>query len=343
MPEERFITSCMNKREDDFEVTLRPQKFSDFPGQDKIKERLSIFVEASKQRDDVMGHLLLCGPPGLGKTTLAHIIANERGTEIHTTSGPVIEKAGDLAGILSSLNEGDVLFIDEIHRIPISIEEYLYSAMEDFFIDIVLDQGVGSRTVKLDIPKFTLIGATTRQGMISAPLRTRFAMNSRLDYYSADVLSQITKRSAAILDVDISDDGAYEIARRSRGTPRVVNNLLRWSRDYAQVKKNPVINQEIADLALNMLDIDGHGLDEMDSRILETILVKFKGGPVGLKTIAIAVGESVETIEDVYEPYLIQEGYIMRTGQGRIVTDKAAKLFGIEILNDQKSQQQELF
>lgn len=332
MSEERFITTCMNKKEDEVDITLRPQCFADFPGQDKVKERLEIFVEASKQREDVMGHLLLCGPPGLGKTTLAHIIANSRGTEIHTTSGPVIEKPGDLAGILSSLNEGDVLFIDEIHRMSITIEEYLYSAMEDFFIDIVLDQGVGSRTVKLTIPKFTLIGATTRQGMISAPLRSRFTMTSRLDYYDAETLKKIVMRSAGILGAEICPEGALEIAGRSRGTPRIVNNLLRWVRDYAQVKKSGEIDREIADKALNMLDIDARGLDEMDARILETIIVKFKGGPVGVKTIAVAVGETVETIEDVYEPYLIQEGYIMRSAQGRVATDKAAKIFGIDLI-----------
>ncbi len=332
MSEERFITTCMNKKEEEFETSLRPQTFDEFPGQDKVKERLQIFVEASKQRDDVMGHLLLCGPPGLGKTTLAHIIANSRGCEIHSTSGPVIEKPGDLAGILSSINEGDILFIDEIHRMSIAIEEYLYSAMEDFFIDIVLDQGVGSRTVKLTIPKFTMIGATTRQGMISAPLRSRFTMTSRLDYYNAETLQKIVLRSAEILGTNAAPDGALEIARRSRGTPRIVNNLLKWTRDYAQVKKCDVIDKEVADKALNMLDIDMNGLDEMDARILETILVKFKGGPVGVKTIAIAVGESIETIEDVYEPYLIQEGYIMRTAQGRVATDKAAQIFGINII-----------
>ncbi len=332
MSQERFITTCMNKKEEEFEQTIRPQHFHEFPGQDKVKERLQIFVEASKQRGDVMGHLLLCGPPGLGKTTLAHIIANSRGSEIHTTSGPVIEKPGDLAGILSSLNEGDVLFIDEIHRMSTTIEEYLYSAMEDFFIDIVLDQGVGSRTVKLTIPKFTLIGATTRQGMISAPLRSRFTMTSRLDYYDSETLKQIVMRSAGIIGAEIHEEGALEIARRSRGTPRIVNNLLRWVRDYAQVKETGPIEQTTADSALNMLDIDARGLDEMDARILETILVKFKGGPVGVKTIAIAVGESVETIEDVYEPYLIQEGYVMRTAQGRVATDKAAAIFGVELI-----------
>ena len=330
---ERFITTCMTKNEEPEEVTLRPQGFDEFPGQDKVKERLQIYVEASKARGDVMGHLLLSGPPGLGKTTLAHIVANARGVDLHTTSGPVLEKPGDLAGLLSSLKEGDVLFIDEIHRLSTTIEEYLYSAMEDFFIDIMLDQGVGARTVKLNIAKFTLIGATTRQGMISAPLRTRFTLSSRLDYYDAETLCKIVRRSAGILDTDLADDGAIEVARRSRGTPRIVNNLLRWVRDYAQVKKSGTINRDIADAALNMLDIDDKGLDEMDKRILETILIKFKGGPVGLKTIAIAVGEAVDTIEDVYEPYLIQEGYIMRTPQGRVGTDKAASIFGIKMID----------
>ncbi|MGL4854992.1 MAG: Holliday junction branch migration DNA helicase RuvB [Lentisphaeria bacterium] len=340
---ERFITNCLDKKELEFEETLRPQQFSDFPGQDKLKERLTIFVEASKQRNDVMGHVLLSGPPGLGKTTLAHIIANARGVKIHTTSGPVIEKAGDLAGILSSLEEGDVLFIDEIHRMPMAIEEYLYSAMEDFFIDIVLDQGVGSRTVKLNIPHFTLIGATTRQGMISAPLRTRFAMNCRLDYYSPEVLQQIATRSASIINAPIAPEGALEVARRSRGTPRIVNNLLRWVRDYSQVKNHPIVDSLVADAALNMLDIDQHGLDEMDKRILEAILLNHRGGPVGLKTLAIAVGESVDTLEDVYEPYLIQEGYLARTAQGRVTTDKAASLFGIDLIHLSSSKQQRLF
>lgn len=332
MSEERFITTCMNRKEEGEEMTLRPQGFAEFPGQEKVKERLEIYVEAARARDDVMGHLLLSGPPGLGKTTLANIVAKSRGVELHSTSGPVLEKAGDLAGILSSLKEGDVLFIDEIHRMPIVIEEYLYSAMEDFFIDIVLDQGVGSRSVRLTIPKFTLIGATTRQGMISAPLRTRFSLACRLDYYTPESLVQIVRRSALILDLELDDEAALEIARRSRGTPRVVNNLLRWVRDYSQVKKLEATRQVAAD-ALTMLDIDDRGLDEMDKRILETILIKFHGGPVGLKTIAIAVGESVDTIEDVYEPYLIQEGYVMRTSQGRVATDKAARIFGIDLIN----------
>ncbi len=332
MTDERFITTCMNKKEDEQDLTLRPQDFDNFPGQEKIKERLKIFVEASRQREDVMGHLLFCGPPGLGKTTLAYIMGNVRGCEVHSTSGPVIEKPGDLAGILSSLNEGDILFIDEIHRLSTSIEEYLYSAMEDFFIDIILDQGVGSRTVKLTIPKFTLIGATTRQGMLSAPLRSRFTMTSRLDYYTPQVLQEIVVRSATIIGVDIDPSGALEIARRSRGTPRIVNNLLKWVRDYVQVKGFDSITSEPAAIALDMLDIDQNGLDEIDMRILEAILVKFNGGPVGLKTIAVALSEEVGTIEDVYEPYLIQEGYIMRTAQGRMATQKAADLFGVNLI-----------
>ena len=341
--DERFITTCMTRENEEKDQGLRPKGFADFPGQQKIKDRLSIFVEASKQRDDVMGHLLFCGPPGLGKTTLAHIMANERQCEIHTTSGPVIEKPGDLAGILSSLNEGDILFIDEIHRLSTSIEEYLYSAMEDFFIDIVLDQGVGSRTVKLNIPQFTLIGATTRQGMLSAPLRSRFTMTNRLDYYSPEILQTIVRRSASILEAEIDDEGALEIARRSRGTPRIVNNLLRWVRDYVQVKNFSCISKAPAAVALDMLDIDQNGLDEMDMRILEAILVKFNGGPVGLKTIAVAVAEEVGTIEDVYEPYLIQEGYLMRTAQGRVATDKAAHIFGIKLIDKAGENQPALF
>ncbi len=329
MTAERFITSELAHREEALDSTLRPLHFQDFPGQERIKERLQIMVQAATARAEALGHILLSGPPGLGKTTLAHIIANARGTNIKVTSGPVIDKPGDLAGLLTSLEEGDVLFIDEIHRLPMAIEEYLYSAMEDFVIDIMLDQGAGARSIRLNVPRFTLIGATTRQGRISAPLRSRFGMSCRLDYYDSETLRRILQRSASILGVLAESDGLLEIARRSRGTPRIANNLLRWVRDYSQVKGQASIAAETADAALKMLDIDASGLDEMDNRILEAILFKFGSGPVGLKTLAVAVGEEDGTLEDVYEPYLIQEGYLMRTPQGRIATPKAAERFGV--------------
>ncbi len=326
---ERFVTSQLNRREEQFEETLRPARFEDFPGQERVKERLHIFVQAARERDEALGHVLFCGPPGLGKTTLAHIVANARGKQIKATSAPVIERPGDLAGLLTGMGEGDILFIDEIHRLPMVIEEYLYSAMEDFVIDIMIDQGPGARSVRLNLPRFTLVGATTRQGSISAPLRSRFQMACRLDYYQAGELERILERSAAILQVRAEAEGLREIAGRSRGTPRIANNLLRWVRDYAQVKAANRVDREAATRALEMFDIDEQGLDEMDNRILETIIRKFHGGPVGLKTIAVAVGEEVGTIEEVYEPFLIQEGYLMRTAQGRIATVKASRRFGL--------------
>ncbi len=329
MDKERFITSTLNKRDDRLDNNLRPTTFDEFPGQEKKKEQLSIFVQAAKQRNEPLDHLLLSGPPGLGKTTLAHIISNERCKNIKTSSGPVVEKPGDLAGLFYSLEEGDILFIDEIHRLSTNIEEYMYSAMEDFYIDIVLDQGAGTRSVRLDVPRFTLIGATTRQGLISAPLRSRFGLHIRLDYYPAEILSKIVQRSAGILDIDINQEGAHEIARRSRGTPRIANNLISRVRDYAQVKADNKINKDVAVAALKMLDIDEFGLDEMDNRLLEAILYKFDGGPVGLKNLAISLGEETGTIEEVYEPFLIQEGFISRTPQGRTATFKAAERFGI--------------
>ena len=329
MQKERFITSQLNQKEETVDTTLRPQSFAEFPGQERVKERLQIMVQAAKERNEPLGHLLLCGPPGLGKTTLAYIIANTRGVQVKSTSGPIIEKPGDLAGLLTGLAEGDVLFIDEIHRLPMAIEEYLYSAMEDYVIDIMLDQGAGSRSVRLNIPHFTLIGATTRQGRISAPLRSRFGMTCRLDYYQTPELQKILTRSAGILGVDADPEGLFEIARRCRGTPRIANNLLRWVRDYVQVKSHQKITRTLADAALKMLDIDETGLDEMDTRLLEAILFKFKGGPVGVKNLSVVLGEEESTIEDVYEPFLIMEGYLMRTPQGRVATDKAAKHFGL--------------
>lgn len=341
--EERFITSTLNDPDETFDHSLRPKTFADFPGQERKKEQLEVFVQAATLRDEPLDHVLLAGPPGLGKTTLAHILANTRGKNIKTTSGPVIEKPGDLAGLFYALEEGDVLFIDEIHRLSTTVEEYLYSAMEDFYIDIVLDQGAGSRSITLNIPRFTLIGATTRQGLLSAPLRSRFGLLVRLEYYPAETLAQIVTRSASLLQVEIDPDGALEIARRSRGTPRIANNLLRRVRDYAQVKADGTINQPIADRALCLLDIDQDGLDEMDNRILETLLVNFGGRPVGLTNLAVSIGEEKGTIEEVFEPFLIQEGFLIRTPQGRVATPKAARRLGIEIPPQARNPQPGLF
>lgn len=326
---ERFITDTLNKADTEFDLTLRPSKFSDFVGQTKVRERLELFVAAARGRGDVLDHILLFGPPGLGKTTLAYIVGEAMGVNVKATSGPVITKAGDLAGLLTNLERGDILFIDEIHRLPKAVEEYLYSAMEDYVLDIVIDQGPNARSIRLTLPKFTLIGATTRSGLLSAPLRSRFGMSNRLDYYSPAELMQIVQRSARILNVDIDEGGAEEIAKRARGTPRIANNLLRWVRDYAQVKAGNRITREVADKALAMLDIDEHGLDEMDKRILETVLHKFGGGPVGIQSLAVSVGEEADTIEEVYEPYLIQEGYLKRTPQGRVATELCYKRFGL--------------
>ncbi|MBL7843027.1 MAG: Holliday junction branch migration DNA helicase RuvB [Cyclobacteriaceae bacterium] len=311
--------------EKEFEKALRPLSFSDFTGQQKVVDNIKVFVQAAKQRSEPLDHVLLHGPPGLGKTTLSYIIANELETNIKITSGPVLDKPSDLAGLLTNLEAHDVLFIDEIHRLNPIVEEYLYSAMEDFKIDIMLDTGPNARSIQIGLNPFTLIGATTRAGLLTSPLRARFGINARLEYYDAALLNKIIHRSASILNTPIEEDAAFEIARRSRGTPRIANNLLRRTRDFAQIKGDGTITLAIAQMALKALDVDEHGLDEMDNRILLTIIEKFKGGPVGLTTIATAVGDEAETIEEVYEPFLIQEGYIKRTSRGREATELAYK------------------
>jgi len=327
---DRKISDVLAKPDAALEMTLRPSLFSEFTGQAKLKERLEIAVQAAKQRGEALDHLLFSGPPGLGKTTLAHIIAKSMGVGLKCTSGPTIEKAGDLAGLLTNLEEHDVLFIDEIHRLQKTIEEYLYPAMEDFKLDIIIDTGPNARSVRLNLPRFTLIGATTRSGLLTAPLLTRFPIRERLDYYHADQLQTIVLRSANLLGVSIDPQGAMEIARRSRGTPRISNNLLRRVRDYAQVRGDGTITVPIADQALAMLAIDQNGLDEMDKRILETIVHKFAGGPVGLGSLAVAVGEEPDTLEEVYEPFLIMEGYLNRTPQGRMATELSYKKLGLK-------------
>lgn len=337
-----FIESTMSKekiskdkefvsREDvTFEVPLRPQSLTEFVGQDQIRERLDVLIGAAKQRGEALGHCLFSGPPGLGKTTLANILSKSMGTNLIVTSGAVIEKAGDLAGVLTSLKEGDVLFIDELHRLSRNVEEYLYPAMEDFTLDLMIDSGPSARSVQVKLNKFTLAGATTRVGLLSAPLRSRFAFSCRLDYYTPEVLEKIVHRTGRILNLNITSEGVGEISRRARGTPRIANNLLRWVRDYAQMRANSNVTPEVVMKALEMLSIDGKGLDEMDKRILEVIIDYYKGGPVGLNTIAVAIGEEGGTIEEVYEPYLIMQGLIKRTPRGREATDLAYQHLGRE-------------
>jgi Holliday junction DNA helicase RuvB len=325
-----FLAATLGAPVSPAEAALRPLSFSDFTGQLKTVERLQVMVGAAKKRGEALNHILLSGPPGLGKTTLAFILGHELGRNVRVTSGPVIEKAGDLAGLLTNLEEGDILFIDEIHRIPKTVEEYLYSAMEDFRLDIMIDQGPNARSVRLSIPRFTLIGATTRSGLLTAPLRSRFTLQTRLDYYDHPTLEGIVRRSCGLLKVAIDDDGAREIATRARGTPRVANNLINFVRDYAQERAKGKITQPVAAAALELLEIDAAGLDEMDKRMLRVMAENYSGGPVGMSTIAVAVGEEAETLEEVHEPFLIQEGYLQRTSQGRVLTPKGYTAIGLK-------------
>ena len=336
MDRQSDIVSNQRSHEDDADITLRPSSFDDFTGQAKIVDNLKVFIAAARNRGEALDHVLLTGPPGLGKTTLSHIIAHEMRAEIKTTSGPVLEKPGDLAGLLTNLKEGDILFIDEIHRLSPVIEEYLYSAMEDYVLDIMIESGPAARSVQITIPRFTLVGATTRAGLLTAPLRSRFGVVSRLDYYSHQDLYHVIVRSANILNVPIDEEGAQEISRRSRGTPRIANRLLRRTRDFAEIKGKGTITKEIAHIALSALEVDEYGLDEMDKRILLAIIDKFNGGPVGVGTLAVAVGEEAGTLEEVYEPFLIQQGFLQRTQRGREATPLCYKHFGKEGRNNQE-------
>jgi len=323
MTTKSFIESTLIKEDTTFEVPLRPQTLADFTGQEMIKERLEVFIKAAKQREETLGHCLFSGPPGLGKTTLANIIAKTMGTNLTVTSGPTIDKPGDLAGILTNLETGDILFIDELHRLNRAVEEYLYSAMEDFVLDLLIDSGPSARSVQVKLNRFTLVGATTRTGLLTAPLRSRFAIACRLDYYQEEILQTIIQRTGRILNLTLDDEAALSIARRSRGTPRIANNLLRWVRDYAQIHTNNEITLNVVEKALSMLEIDLLGLDEMDRRILNVIIDYYEGGPVGINTIAVAVGEESSTIEEVYEPFLIKLGFLKRTPRGREATMQA--------------------
>lgn len=325
---EPFIESSWTKQDASFETPLRPQCLEDFLGQEHVRERLEVFIGAAKKRKDTLGHALFYGPPGLGKTTLAHIIAKSMGTNLVVTSGPIIEKAGDLAGILTNLKEGDVLFIDEIHRLNRTVEEYLYPAMEDFSLDLMIDSGPSARSVQVTLNRFTLVGATTRSGLISAPLRSRFCFNCRLDYYEPEILKTILLRSAKILAISLDEPSALEIAKRSRGTPRIANNLLRWVRDFAQMRTDNKIDKTTVESALAMLSIDHLGLDEMDKKVLAVLIDHYQGGPVGLGTLALAVGEEADTISEVYEPYLIMQGFLRRTPRGREATSLAYQHLG---------------
>lgn len=336
MEENKRVVSPVNQSEDVFDSTLRPKSLSEYIGQSKVKENIGIFIEAAKRRGEALDHVLLCGPPGLGKTTLAHIVSNELGVQFHSTSGPVVERTGDIAAILTNLGENDVLFIDEIHRLNRIIEEYLYSAMEDFHIDLMIGEGPTAKSMKINLNRFTLVGATTRTGLLTSPLRSRFGVDLRLDYYSAAELRQIILRSAGLLNVKISDEGADELSSRARGTPRIANRLLKRVRDYAEVKADGIVSEKVARDALELFEVDAKGLDGLDRMILEAIITKFNGGPVGIDTIAAAVSEDKDTIEDVYEPFLIREGLLEKTPRGRKVTHLAFKHLKIASPEDQK-------
>lgn len=329
----RILEGELDQDEQQLEAEIRPRRFDEFPGQKSLKEKLSVFMQAAKLRGESLDHTLFHGPPGLGKTTLAHILASEMGVEIRTTSGPAIDKKGDVAALLTSLAPNSILFIDEIHRLHRQIEEYLYSAMEDFYLDIVTGEGLGARSMKFQLPPFTLVGATTRVGLLNPPFRDRFGIVERLSFYDAEDLELIVKRSSQILKIEISDEGSKEIARRCRGTPRIANRLLKRIRDYAQIKGEGKIDQKIADYALKQLEVDGRGLDSMDRRLLKFIAEKFDGGPVGIETLAAALGEERETLEDVYEPFLIQEGFLHKTPRGRVITKLACEHLGLPVVN----------